>query len=59
MAELVSLAPTAVSAFVAWAMLRLVRQLDAIEARMRQTELEVAVIKGRLKMERVADLASP
>ena len=40
-------------------MLRLVRQLDAIEARMRQTELEVAVIKGRLKMERVADLASP
>lgn len=57
MNELATIAPTAASCFIAWAMLRLVRQLDAMEGRMRQAELEIAGIKGRIRIERAADLA--
>lgn len=59
MLELQDLFLYAAGAFIVWAMKRMVDQLDGLERRVRQLEIENAGMRGRMHLERGGDLEEP
>ena len=55
MSEVVAAFPALAAAVILWAAHRLITQMDDIAERMRQVELTLAGINGRLQNSRLAD----